>query len=102
MARLIAFRRISIFLAIFIFLAPPVVFSQNLATVCHLFYKKQGQPSGPCGHKALLPKVSPIELGTALTSSLIPEAGHFVFAPILLPDLFALFAVQPNSIPLRC
>jgi hypothetical protein len=102
MARLIAFRRISIFLAIFIFLAPPVVFSQNLATVCHLFYQKQGKPSGPCGHKALLPKVSPIELGTALTSSLILEAGHSVFAPTLLPDLFALFAVQPNSIPLRC
>ncbi len=102
MAQLIAFRRISIFLAIFILLAPPVVFSQNLAAVCHPFHQKQGQPSGPCGHKGLLPKISPIEMGTATTSSLFLEAGHFVFDLILLPDLFALFAIQPDSIPLRC
>jgi len=102
MARLKAYRRILIVLAIFILFAPPIVFSQKLATVCTLFQQKQGEASGPCGHKALSPKVNPMEFGMGLTAGPVPENGHFVFTSSPLPSRFVLLPVQSSSLPLRC
>jgi hypothetical protein len=95
-------RRISIFLAIFIFFVPPFFFSQNLATACNLFQQKEGKPSGPCGHKALSPKVNPMEFEMGLISGPVPENDLFVFSAIPLPNHFVLFPVRSNLLPLRC
>ena len=102
MALLRSCRKIPIALAIFILFAPSVFFSKNLATVCTLFLQKQGEPSGPCGHKALSPKVNPMELGMGLTSGPALGNGHFVLASSHVPNLFDLFPVESNSPPLRC
>jgi hypothetical protein len=102
MARLKAYRRIPVVLAIFILFAPPILFSQNLATVCTLFQQKQGEPSGPCGHKALSPKANPMEFGMGLIAGPVPENGHFVLTSSPLPNPFVLFPVQSSSLPLRC
>ena len=102
MAFLKACRGISILLAIFILFTPPVFFSQNLAGVCNLFQQKQGEPSGPCGHKALSPKVNAMEFGMGLISGPVPENGHRLSASSPLPNPFVLFPVQSNSLPLRC
>ena len=95
-------RKIPIVLAIFILFAPPVFFSKNLATVCTLFQEKKAEPAGPCGHKALSPKVNPMELGMGLISRPVPENAHRLFALDPLTDPFILFPAQPNSLPLRC
>jgi len=95
-------RGMPIILAIFILFAPPLFFSQNLATACNLFQQKGDKPSGPCGHKALSPKVNPMELGMGLISGPVPENAHRLFALDPLPDPFILFPAQPNSLPLRC
>ena len=89
-------------LAIFILFAPPVFFSKNLAAVSTLFLQKRGEPSGPCGHKAISPKVNPMELGMGLTSGPALGNGHFVLASSHVPNHFDLFPVEPNSPPLRC
>ena len=102
MASLKACRKIPIVLVIFLFFASPLFFSQKLATVCNLFQPKQAEPSGPCGHKALSPKVNPMELGMGLTSAPVPENGEFVFASSPIPNLSVLAPFQPNSPPLRC
>jgi hypothetical protein len=102
MASLKFCRKIPIVLAIFLFFAPPIFFSQKLATACNLFQQKQGEPSSPCGHKALFPKATPMELGMGLTSGPLPENGHFVFASSPIPNLSVPAPVQPNSPPLRC
>jgi hypothetical protein len=95
-------RGIAILLAMFIFFAPPIVFSQKLATVCTLFQQKQGEASGPCGHKALSPKANPMEFGMGLTAGPVPENGHFVLTSSPLPNRFVLFPVQSSLPPLRC
>ena len=102
MASLKFCRKIFLVLAIILFFAPPIFFSQKLATACNLFQQKQGEPPGPCGHKALSPKVNPMELGMGLTSGPVMEHGHFVFTSGPIPSLFVLAPVQPNSPPLRC
>ena len=101
MALLRSCRKVPIALAIFILFAT-VFFSKNLATVCTLFLQKQGEPSGACGHKALSPKVNPMELGMGLTSGPALGNGHFVLASSHVPNLFDLFPVESNSPPLRC
>jgi hypothetical protein len=102
MALLGSCRKIPIALAIFILFAPSVFFSQNLATVCTLFLQKQGESSGPCGHKALSPKVNPMELEMGLTSGPVMEYGHFAFSSSPIPNLSVHGPVQPDSPPLRC
>jgi hypothetical protein len=102
MARLKAYRKIFIVLGIFIIFSPPLFFSQNLASICNLFQQKEGKPDGPCGHKALSPKASPVELGMGLVSGPVPENAHRLLALGPLPDLFVLFPAQPSSLPLRC
>jgi hypothetical protein len=94
MASLKACREIPIVLVIFLFFASPLFFSQKLTTVCNLFQPKQ--------HKALSPKVNPMELGMGLTSGPVPENGDFAFASSPIPNLSVLAPFQPNSPPLRC
>ena len=102
MVRLKDYRGIRIILAIFILLALPLFFSQNLATVCNLFQQKGDKPSGPCGHRALSPKGNPVEVGMELTSSPVPENPLRMFVLDPLSDLFVLVPSQSNSLPLRC
>jgi hypothetical protein len=102
MVRLKAHRGIRIILGIFIFLALPLFFSQNLATVCNIFQQKGDKPSGPCGHKALSPKANPVEAGMELTSSPVPDNAFRLCALNPLLDLFVLVPSSSNSLPLRC
>jgi len=102
MVRLKAYQRIPIILAIFILLAPPLFFAQNLATACNFFHQKGYKPSGPCGHKALSPKANPFEAGMELTSSPAPENPLRLCVLAYFSDLFVLASPQPNSLPLRC
>ena len=102
MARLRQFRRIFAVLVFFFLLSPPLAFSTNLPMVCMVFFKKQLEPSGPCGHKALFPEVNPMEEGLGIVSEPIPENGHWAGSWTPLPDrLFSLLNLS-YSLPLRC
>jgi hypothetical protein len=102
MARLRNFRQIPAVLVFFFLFGPPLTFSTNLPTACMVFFKKQLEPSGPCGHKALFPKVNALEEGLGLVLEPIAENGLWVAALIFSPDRIFPSVILSNFPPLRC
>jgi len=98
----ISFRPIFYGLVIVFLLGPPLAFSHYLSTSCNIFYQKQIEKKGPCGHRALISQERPLESGIAFVSASGLEEGRFLlevknFVPISWTSLDLY-----NATPLRC
>lgn len=102
----ISFRPIFYGLVIVFLLGPPLAFSHYLSTSCNIFYQKQIEKKGPCGHRALISqerlKERPLESGIAFVSASGLEDGRFLLEVKNLIPISWTFLDLYNATPLRC
>jgi hypothetical protein len=98
----ISFRPIFYGLVIVFLLGPPLAFSHYLSTSCNIFYQKQIEKKGPCGHRALISQERPLESGIVfvLEAGLGNKPLGIVWKPLF--PLSNPCLAMPDYPPLRC